>query len=106
MHMNNIIAFPTKAELNNLKMRPKPYNQCEEIPQKELDLSFMYLIQRDRKAKEHIAKVRAERIEAKRAKKKRMEFIKAILISLPFISLYVYVVIENIIRLIDYIKIY
>ena len=96
--MNNIVNFPTRVAENTLKVVPEP--------QKELDLSFMYLIQRDRKAKEYIAKVRAERIEAKRAKKKRMEFIKAILISLPFISLYVYVVIENIIRLIDYIKIY
>ena len=98
MHMNNIVNFPTRVAENTLKVVPEP--------QKELDLSFMYLIQRDRKAKEYIAKVRAERIEAKRAKKKRMELIKAILISLPFISLYVYVVIENIIRLIDYIKIY
>ena len=96
--MNNIVNFPTRVAENTLNVVPEP--------QKELDLSFMYLIQRDRKAKEYIAKVRAERIEAKRAKKKRMEFIKAILISLPFISLYVYVVIENIIRLIDYIKIY
>lgn len=96
--MNNIVNFPTRVAENTLKVVPEP--------QKELDLSFMYLIQRDRKAKEYIAKVRAERIEAKRAKKKRMELIKAILISLPFISLYVYVVIENIIRLIDYIKIY
>ena len=100
MHMNNIVNFPTKTRVaeNTLNVVPEP--------QKELDLSFMYLIQRDRKAKEYIAKVRAERTEAKRAKKKRMEFIKAILISLPFISLYVYVFIENIIRLIDYIKIY
>lgn len=98
MHMNNIVNFPTRVAENTLKVVPEP--------QKELDLSFMYLIQRDRKAKEYIAKVRAERMEAKRAKKKRMELIKAILISLPFISLYVYVVIENIIRLIDYIKIY
>lgn len=96
--MNNIVNFPTRVAENTLKVVPEP--------QKELDLSFMYLIQRDRKAKEYIAKVRAERMEAKRAKKKRMELIKAILISLPFISLYVYVVIENIIRLIDYIKIY
>lgn len=84
MHMNNIIAFPTKAELNNLKMSPKPYNQCEEIPQKELDLSFMYIIQRKRNAERYIEKVKLERLAKEREKARKIEIIKSIFGSIIF----------------------